>query len=203
MNSIKFNSKDIFPSKIVCVGRNYASHIRELNNEVSKEPVIFLKPNSSISTDIYSSIKDVIHFEGEISFLIKSGKLMGVGFGLDLTKREVQSNLRAEGLPWDRSKAFDRSAVFSDFITYTGDIMDLNMELYINNKLAQKADSKSMLNTPNQILKEVKSFLSFEDGDLLMSGTPQGVGPIKTGDKLKGRVFEKEELIIEKLWTVK
>ena len=138
MNSIKFDGKDIYPSKIVCIGRNYVDHIKELHNEVPKQPVIFIKPNSSISNEICSSKDEVIHYEGEISFLISSNKLKGVGFGLDLTKREVQSDLKSKGLPWERAKSFDGSAVFSDFITFGGNISDLRMELYINSSLVQK-----------------------------------------------------------------
>ena len=93
MKSIKLDGRDIFPSKIVCLGRNYIDHIKELHNEVPKETVIFLKPNSSISNEIYFNPFDAVHFEGEISFLILSGELRGVGFGLDLTKREIQRTL--------------------------------------------------------------------------------------------------------------
>lgn len=107
MKPVKFDGRNVYPSKIVCIGRNYVEHIEELNNEIPKEPVIFIKPNSAISNDIYFNKKDVIHFEGEISFLVKSDKPIGVGFGLDLTKREVQSKLKAKGLPWERAKSFD------------------------------------------------------------------------------------------------
>ena len=131
---MKFISRDgqkIYPSKIVCIGRNYVDHIRELGNEVPKEPVIFLKPNSAINSGIYSSESDVIHFEGEMSFVVENGELAGIGFGLDLTKREVQTSLKARGLPWERAKAFDRSAVFSEFVGFDGDISQLRLELFI------------------------------------------------------------------------
>jgi len=203
MNSIKFDGKDIYPSKIVCIGRNYVDHIEELHNEVPKQPIIFIKPNSSISKNIYSNKNDVIHYEGEISFLISSDKLKGVGFGLDLTKREVQSNLRSKGLPWERAKSFDKSAVFSEFVTFRGNISDLNMELYINSSLVQKGGCDLMLNKPGEILNEVAGFPSFEDGDLIMTGTPKGVGPIKSGDKFNGKIFEKRKLVVEGCWVVK
>lgn len=203
MKSIKLDGKVIYPSKIICVGRNYVDHIEELNNEVPTEPVIFIKPNSSISSDIFFNKNDVIHFEGEISFLVLSGKLFGVGFGLDLTKREVQSELKAKGLPWERAKSFDKSAVFSEFVNFSGNIMDLRMELYLNGSLAQQAGYEMMLNKPNDILSEVNSFLSFEDGDLIMTGTPKGVGAIRVDDTISGKVYEKEQLIIEGSWVVK
>ena len=203
MNSIKFDGKDIYPSKIVCIGRNYVDHIEELHNELPKQPVIFIKPNSSISNEICSSKDEVIHYEGEISFLISSNKLKGVGFGLDLTKREVQSNLKSKGLPWERAKSFDGSAVFSDFITFGGNISDLRMELYINSSLVQKGGCDLMLNKPSEILNDATSFLSFEDGDVIMTGTPKGVGPINSGDMFIGKIFEKIKLLVEGYWVVK
>ncbi len=169
MNSIRLDGKEIYPPKIVCIGRNYVDHIEELNNEVPTEPVIFIKPNSSISNEIYSDNNDVIHFEGEISFLVMSGDLFGVGFGLDLTKREIQSNLKTKGLPWERAKSFDKSAVFSEFVSFKGNIKNLRMELFVNGSLVQQAGYELMLNKPNSILIEINSFLSLEDGDLRAS----------------------------------
>jgi len=169
MNSIKWDGKTIYPSKIVCIGRNYADHIKELDNQASQEPVIFIKPNSAISNDIHSIKKEVVHFEGEITFLISAGEFSGVGFGLDLTKREVQSKLKAKGLPWERAKSFNKSAVFSEFVSFNGDISDLRLELYINDSLVQKGSYELMLNKPDQILAEVKGFLSLEDGIELVS----------------------------------
>ena len=203
MKSVKLDGNDIVPSKIVCIGRNYVDHIKELDNEVPKEPVIFLKPNSSISGEIYYSDHDLIHFEGEISFLILAGELRGVGFGLDLTKREIQSNLKAKGLPWERAKSFDNSAVFSRFVTYTGKIDDLSLALYVNGSLTQQGGCELMLNKPKDILNEAKRFLSFEDGDVLMTGTPGGVGPIHAGATFEGKVFEKEKLVVDGRWVVK
>ena len=203
MKSIRLDGNDIYPSKIVCIGLNYVEHIRELDSKMPEEPVFFLKPNSSIASDIHSNQHDLIHYEGEISFLIKAGELSAVGFGLDLTKRELQSKLKARGLPWERSKGFDRSAVFSEFVSFNGNISDLRMELYINGILVQQGGYDLMLNKPNDILSEASSFLSFEDGDLLMSGTPKGVGPVNTGDGFAGKIFEKEKLIVEGFWVVK
>jgi 2-keto-4-pentenoate hydratase/2-oxohepta-3-ene-1,7-dioic acid hydratase in catechol pathway len=203
VRAISLDGEYLYPSKVVCVGRNYVDHIEELNNEIPPEPVIFIKPNSSISDEIYFDGKDVVHYEGEISFLVKSGALFGVGFGLDLTKREVQNRLKSHGLPWERAKSFDKSAVFSNFVRFKGGTDAIGMELYINNRLVQKATCKLMLNKPEYLLKEVSSFLSLEDGDLIMTGTPKGVGTIQIGDHFMGKIFNKEELIIETVWLVK
>lgn len=203
MKSIIFDGIKISPSKIVCIGRNYADHIKELGSEPPSRQVIFIKPNSSISKDIYCSKKDEIHYEGEISFLIVSGKIKGVGFGLDLTKRVLQSELKSKGLPWERAKAFDRSAVFSEFTAYQGDGRDIRLELYINDSLVQAGGYDLMLNKPVEILEEAGSFLSFEDHDLLMTGTPKGVGAIYKGDRFTGRILRNDKLLIEENWIVK
>lgn len=202
MNSLKLDQENIYPSKVVCIGRNYAEHIEELGNEVPTEAVIFTKPNSAISQEIATHKVDPIHYESEITFSIKSGELSGVGFGLDLTKREIQSKLKAKGLPWERAKSFDKSAVFSDFITFSGDISNLRMELHINNKLIQLANYELMINKPDVILKEVSEFLTLIDDDLLMTGTPKGVGVLNLGDEFTGQIFEQEKLIIEQSWIV-
>ena len=114
MKSIAWDGKAVYPSKIVCIGRNYAEHIKEFDNEPDQDPVIFIKPNSAISDEVYSSASELIHYEGEITFLIASGELRGVGFGLDLTKRDLQYQLKDKGWPWERAKSFDRSAVCID-----------------------------------------------------------------------------------------
>jgi len=202
MKSARWDGKAVYPSKIVCIGRNYVGHIKELGNEAPQEPVIFIKPNSAISNEIHSGKSEAIHFEGEITFLISSGELRGVGFGLDLTKRDLQSKLKAKGLPWERAKAFDRAAVFSDFVTFNGNVGELRMELYINDILVQFGGHDLMMNKPTQILNEAKNFFSFEDGDLLMTGTPKGAGPVNSGDRYLGKVFEKEKLIVEGYWVV-
>ena len=202
MKFIRRDGQKVYPSKIVCIGRNYADHIRELGNKVPKEPVIFLKPNSAINAGLHSSESDVIHFEGEMSFVIEDGELAGIGFGLDLTKREVQTSLKARGLPWERAKAFDGSAVFSEFVRFAGDVSQLRLELHINDQLVQQGPYELMMYKPDDILAEVKSFLSLEDGDVIMTGTPAGVGPVKVGDRFVGKVFENDTLLVEGEWVV-
>lgn len=201
MKSVKLDSKDIFPSKIICIGRNYVEHIRELGNEIPSEPVIFIKPNSAISAEIHSGNPGEIHFEAELSMMIRADKLAAIGFGLDLTKRDLQSSLKARGLPWERSKAFDGAAVFSDFVTFSGSLNDLRLELFINERLVQQGGCELMMYKPDEILAEIETFLSLEDGDLIMTGTPAGVGPIHAGDRFNGKVFEKDKLVVESSWV--
>jgi len=202
INAINFQNKKYYPSKIICIGRNYVEHIIELDNEVPTEPVIFIKPNSAISSHLYLHDFDNIHYEGEISLLIESGNYIGVGFGLDLTKRDIQSILKKKGLPWERAKAFDNSALFSDFVPITQSMSQLRMELFINGKIVQKVDYSLMLNKPDALLKEIQTFLSLEDGDIIMTGTPKGVGQIKPKDVLLGKIFNADKLLIEHSWSV-
>lgn len=202
MNSIKVNDQKVIPSKIVCIGRNYVDHIKELNNETPSQPVIFMKPNSSISSEILFNDVDEIHYEGEICFTVKDGKIDAVGFGLDLTKREVQSRLKSKGLPWERAKAFDGSAVLSDFVSIDGSVDDLTLELYIDDKLTQKGGVDLMIYKPDEIIKEIQSFCTLEDGDVIMTGTPKGVGKINKESIFKGKILNKEKILLEALWMV-
>lgn len=202
MKPVKLNQNTIYPSKIVCIGRNYVDHIKELGNEMPAEPVIFLKPNSAISTVIQSGKESAVHYESEITFMVKSGQLAAVGFGLDLTKRDLQSALKSKGLPWERAKAFDGAAVFSEFVDCPADISQLHLELFINGNLIQAGGCELMINKPDAILRETSAFLSYEDGDLLMTGTPAGVGPLSKGDVFAGTIFDGDRLLIKTEWTV-
>lgn len=203
MKSIRCDGKDVFPTKVVCVGRNYAGHVKELQNVEPEEPVIFIKPNSAIASDVCFNPAALIHYEAELTFMIVGGKLSAVGMGLDLTQRDLQRHLQAKGLPWERAKAFDGSAVFSDFVSYHGELADLHFQLYINDTLVQHGNCALMLHQPQQVLANAKNFLTFEDGDLLMTGTPQGVGPLKLGDHYSGRILANDKLLVEGFWIVK
>ena len=203
MKPVKWDGEDVFPSKIVCIGRNYVEHIKELGNEIPKEPVIFIKPNSAISTDIHAGESDEIHYEAEISFLIHTGKLAAIGFGLDLTKRDLQSRLKSKGLPWERSKAFDGAAVFSEFFTFTDQTDNLRLELFINDRLIQQGGCQLMIYKPAEIMAEVESFLTLQDADLIMTGTPAGVGVVHAGDRFTGRIYDNEKQMVEASWVVK
>lgn len=198
MRYIDLDDKKIIPSKVVCIGRNYVEHIKELNNEMPEEMVFFIKPNSAISNKlIFPKNQKSCHYEAELSFLIEDDKVSAVAFGLDLTLREVQTKLKEKGLPWERAKAFNNSAVFSKFVSFDKDINDLSFELYINDELRQEGNTSLMINKVDEIIKEAKTFLSFEDGDILMSGTPKGVGKFTLGDKFVGKIIYKDKILLE------
>ena len=200
MKTVNFDTKAIAPSKIVCIGRNYVEHIEELGNEIPSSMVVFMKPNSSIESKLLTCKEEPIHYESEISFFIEAGKISGVGFGLDLTKRGVQSKLKEKGLPWERAKAFDGAAVFSDFVRFTGDLESLHVKLSINGKMVQNGAVTHMLYKPLQMIKEIESFSTLLNGDIVMSGTPKGVGVVKKGDKFLGQIFTGNKLLVEKEW---
>ena len=203
MNNISYQGQNIQPSKIVCIGKNYMAHIEELNSAVPDEPVIFMKPNSAISDEVIFDSEEEIHYEGEICLLIKDQQIAAVGFGLDLTKRQVQAKLKDNGWPWERSKAFDGSAQFSEFIPFSDKLESLRLELSINGELKQQGGYDLMLYKPDIILNEVKRIFTLEDGDIIMTGTPAGVGSINAGDEFVGKVFSGYELLVEHSWVVK
>ena len=197
MNEIDFDGKKVVPSKVVCVGRNYAEHAAELGNEIPAEPVLFIKPNSAVSGELHLPHSAEVQYEAEICFLVHSEGLAGVGFGLDLTKRGVQSGLKEKGLPWERAKAFDGAAVFSGFVAFEGPLDEFRLELWINDTLHQAGGVADMLHRPEQLVLEVAANFSWEDGDILMTGTPKGVGPVVMGDRYVGKIFNRDRLLIE------
>ena len=203
MQQISLDGQWLTPSKIICIGRNYVEHINELGNEIPTEPVIFIKPNSAITDVMTFDPQEDIHYEAELTFVIQDGALSGVGIGLDLTKRAVQSQLKVKGLPWERAKSFDGSAVLSNFVSIPGRIEELSLELYINGELTQLATFDLMLHKPNDILAEVSAFMTCEEGDLIMTGTPKGVGRIQLGATFMARVLSNQQTILENTWKVK
>lgn len=202
MKTIRFNSTFFAPSKVICIGRNYVEHIYELNNEIPSSMVVFNKPNSAI-TDTLHFISSDTRFEGEICFLIMGGKIAGIGFGLDLTKADMQNHLKSKGLPWERAKGFDGSAVLGDFVPFNTSLESLRMTLHINGILIQDATYELMIYKPLEMIEEIKSFMSFEDGDIIMSGTPKGVNTYHVGDQFIGRIYSNNRLIVESSWIVK
>ena len=200
MRSVIFNGQAVRPGKVICVGKNYAAHIAEMESVPAEEMVVFMKPNSSIGDTLMAEIGEPIHYEGEICLLIERGKAVGVAFGLDLTKRATQSTLKAAGLPWERSKAFNGSALFSEFVTAPEDLNKLGVELLVNEVLRQKGDVSLMLYPPSVILEELKHFLTLEDFDIVMTGTPAGVGPVRAGERFRGRVLNGETELIGQEW---
>jgi len=202
MNSVIFDHQKIHPSKVVCIGRNYVEHIEELGNEIPENMVVFNKPNSAISDTLYY-YSEHTRFEGEICFLIMNGQIAGAGFGLDLTHADIQNKLKTKGLPWERAKAFDGSAVLSAFVPFSEDITTLSMKLYINDSLVQFANYDLMMYKPDVMVDEIKTFMTLEDGDIIMSGTPKGVNTYSNGDVFLGQVFSGEKLLLEQEWVVK
>ena len=201
MKSIICGTKKVTPSKILCVGRNYVEHITELGNEVPENMVVFAKPNSAISDALHSThLKEKLHYEGEICFMIENGQPTAVGFGLDLTKRETQSALKKKGLPWERAKAFDGAALFSEFVPVTGGNAEITIKLFINEELRQHGSTAQMMYKPADILAELKTFSTLEDGDIIMTGTPAGVGTVETGDLFRGVIFLGDEELVSKSW---
>ena len=204
MNSVRFGEKLITPSKLLCIGRNYVAHINELNNAIPEQMVVFNKPNSCITSTLSSFHQERLHYEVEICFLIEKEQLSAVAIGFDLTKRDLQSELKNKGLPWERAKAFDGSAVFSRFIPLDGiDINQLQIELLINSMRVQCDQVSQMIYSPETILADLKSYTQLYDGDVIMSGTPQGVGEIHMGDIFLSRLKLDGKTLIEAEWVAR
>ncbi|TVO35818.1 fumarylacetoacetate hydrolase family protein [Vibrio algivorus] len=202
MTTILVDNKKLKPSKVVCVGRNYADHVKELNNAMPDQMVVFNKPSTSITNQLTSFHQEQLHYEGEICFSIKNGEIHAVGFGLDLTKRELQSQLKAKQLPWERAKAFDGSAVLSKFVSLKGgNWQGLSLELLINGLRVQAGGVMNMMYTPDDILSEVKSYTTLNNGDVIMTGTPSGVGVVHEGDIFTARIKQYDQLLIETQWV--
>lgn len=202
MGEIQVEEKKVKVGKVLCVGRNYVEHIHELDNAIPEQMVVFNKPSSSISATLHSFHQETLHYEAEICFLIQNGQYAAVGLGLDLTKRGLQSTLKKQGLPWERAKAFDGSVVFSRFVSLEGiDINDLNLELLINCVHVQKGHVKQMLYPPFTILDELSSYTRLEDGDVVMTGTPKGVGEVHQGDVFLGRLKCGDVTLFETEWV--
>ena len=203
MKTVIVENRIVTPSKIVCVGRNYVEHIKELGSEIPNEMIFFLKPNSAISNELQSFHKEQLHYEGELCFLFENGFFSAVGFGLDLTKRELQNRLKSKGLPWERAKAFDGSALFSKFVEISGISSTLSVELDINGKNIQSGNINLMIHKPDEILTELLSFISLNDGDIVMTGTPKGVGVVNSGHTFLGKIKSNAKVITSAEWLAK
>jgi 2-keto-4-pentenoate hydratase/2-oxohepta-3-ene-1,7-dioic acid hydratase in catechol pathway len=197
--------------KIICIGRNYAKHIEELQNERPTEPVIFLKPDTALlprNQDFYiPEFSNDVHHEIEIVVKInKVGKHIAAKFadnyydeltvGLDFTARDIQQTLKEKGLPWEKAKAFDNSAVIGDFISKKifSSQESLTFELLKNKQTAQRGDSALMLWQIDEIISYVSRFFTLKTGDLIFTGTPEGVAQVKPGDVLEGYLNQKKLL---------
>ncbi|HCV02553.1 FAA hydrolase family protein [Pseudoalteromonas sp. MEBiC 03607] len=200
MHSVKLASEEFTPSKIVCVGRNYAEHIAELNNETPTSMVLFVKPNSAISQQLHAEHNgEALHYETELCFLIKNKQLAGVGLGLDLTKRSLQSALKEKGLPWERAKAFNGAALFTEFVS-CDEALAYQFNLQIDGKEVQFGDTQLMLHDAQQILSEISEFMDLEDGDIIMTGTPKGVGKVTSGAIFKVTLQAAEQTLLSHQW---
>jgi 2-keto-4-pentenoate hydratase/2-oxohepta-3-ene-1,7-dioic acid hydratase in catechol pathway len=183
MNTVLLDGTRVTPSKILCIGRNYVAHIEELGNEIPDEMVVFGKPNSAIGDTLYAQLDgEPLHYEGEIALLIDQGRPVAAGFGLDLTKRELQGRLKSAGLPWERAKAFDGAALFSPFCHFEGGTARLSLQLERDTQICQQGGVELMMYPPDVIISELARFTTLEDGDIVMTGTPSGVGAVSAGE---------------------
>jgi 2-keto-4-pentenoate hydratase/2-oxohepta-3-ene-1,7-dioic acid hydratase in catechol pathway len=197
--------------KIICIGRNYAEHAKELKNEVPAVPVFFMKPDTALLKDdapfYYPSFSNDIHYEVELVIKIcKNGKTILPQFahkyyeqitvGIDFTARDLQQECKEKGLPWEKAKAFDHSAVIGRFINIAELIQkeQIAFSLSLNQTLVQHGVSNQMLFNVDQIIAYVSGFVTLKTGDLIFTGTPAGVGPVKIGDRLEAKI-ENEVLL--------
>ncbi len=186
---------------IFCIGRNYVKHIAELGNEVPDNPVVFLKPTSSLlgpgGSIRLPGFSGDVHFETELVVAIADRcasvpeedalrHVLGYGIGLDLTARDVQDALKAKGLPWTVSKGFDTAACLSQFIPAeeVPDPSDLTFTLHLNGVLRQSGDPRLMLHSIPRLIAHLSTIFTLDRGDLIFTGTPEGVGRIESGDRL-------------------
>jgi 2-keto-4-pentenoate hydratase/2-oxohepta-3-ene-1,7-dioic acid hydratase in catechol pathway len=162
--------------------------------------VLFIKPNAVIGENLQANHQEPLHYEVELSFLYQQGMFTAVAVGLDLTKRGLQSTLKAKGLPWERAKSFTGSALFSEFVAIKEITEDLTITLDINGERRQQGNVSMMLFRPDNILQEIQSFINLEDGDIVMTGTPAGVGQIISGDVFHGQVLLGTSLLVSQTW---
>ncbi|MCM0148618.1 fumarylacetoacetate hydrolase family protein [Photobacterium galatheae] len=187
MKSVTVLNQTVQPGKIICIGRNYVAHIEELGNEVPDDMVIFLKPNTAIDTVLHATHQgEALHYEAEIVYHYQNGRFTAAALGLDLTKRDLQTQLKTKGLPWERSKVFEGAALFSAFVELPEVDAPLGLTLHIDDALTQQGDTSLMLYSPEVILSEVQKVIPLEDGDLVMTGTPKGVGAVVAGQVFRG-----------------
>ncbi|WP_347158474.1 fumarylacetoacetate hydrolase family protein [Pontibacter chitinilyticus] len=200
--------------KILAIGRNYAEHIAELKNEVPDEPVIFLKPDTAILRHnepfYYPDYTKDVHHEVELLLRIsREGKDIdkkfahkyydAIGLGIDFTARDLQAKAKAKGLPWALAKGFNGSAPVSEFLPLSQfpDLHNISFRLDVNGNTRQQGNSSMMLNTFDNIIAYISRFITLKAGDIIFTGTPEGVGPVQVGDRLEGYVEDKKLLDFE------
>ncbi len=195
--------------KIICVGRNYAEHAKELGNDIPDEPVIFMKPKSALLQShtpfYYPEFTNELHYECELVLRVcKNGKYIqerhagnyynGITVGIDFTARDIQDELKKKGLPWEKAKAFDNSAVIGKFIDVTPESnkKNINFCLYKNKELVQQGNSAKMIFGFDLIIEHISNYFSLNIGDLIFTGTPAGVGECVVGDELEGYIEDQK-----------
>ncbi len=191
--------------KIICIGQNYVDHIKELSNKKSGSPLIFMKPDSSLISKnqpfIIPSFSDNIHHEVELIVKVnRLGKHIDqkfshkyyeeIGLGIDFTARDLQSELRSKGHPWEKSKAFDNSCLVGGFIKKSefNDVNNIDFELKKNNIVVQKGNSEKMIWKIDYLISYISKYFTLKIGDLIFTGTPSGVSKVVTGDNLEGSI---------------
>ncbi|HNV51122.1 MAG TPA: fumarylacetoacetate hydrolase family protein [Bacteroidales bacterium] len=200
--------------KIICIGRNYVEHARELNNQIPEEPVFFLKPDTAIIIRnrpfFYPDFSSKIDYEVELVLKIKkNGRHIlpvfahtyydEIGIGIDFTARDMQESLKTKGLPWEKAKAFDGSAPISSFVNISkfNDLNDIPFSLKKNGETVQLGNSGLMIFDFNTILVHISKYITIKMGDLIFTGTPAGVGPVAIGDRLEGFLGEEKMLKVD------
>lgn len=191
--------------KILCIGRNYENHAKELQNPVPPEPVVFMKPDSALlrNNDPFFLPDFAQSFHHEIEIVVRINRLgknieerfasryyEEIALGIDFTARDLQEELRGKGLPWEKAKAFDGSAVISPFINkdHFPDLNNLNFHLDINGETRQQGNTANMIFSIDQIISHVSKYFTLKIGDLIYTGTPEGVGPVAINDRLRGYI---------------
>ena len=198
--------------KIICIGRNYAKHIEELENEKPEHPVVFLKPDSAIlprkNPFFIPPFSNDVHYEVEVLVKInKVGKYIDakfshkyydeIGLGIDFTARDVQAKCKEKGLPWEKAKAFDGSAVIGEFYPKEDvEINNLNFQLFKNDEIVQDGNTQAMLWKVDELIAYVSQYFTLKKGDIIFTGTPAGVGKVFENDVLKGVISGKEAFTI-------
>lgn len=200
--------------KIICIGRNYHAHIKELGNEVPVEPVFFIKPDTALLIRnrpfYYPEFSSDIHYEAELVLKIcKVGKNIQpkfahtyydkIGLGIDFTARDIQDRAKKAGLPWFTAKGFDQSAPVSQFLPKSEfpDLKNITFSLQLNGTVVQQGNTSLMIHSFDDIIVQASRFVTLRTGDLIFTGTPAGVGPVKIGDLLEGFIEERPLLKCE------
>ncbi len=192
--------------KIICIGRNYSDHVKEMGNSISKSPIFFLKPNSALlpkrNPFFIPNFSNEIHYEVELVYKIKKvGKSIDqsfsknyyseIGLGIDFTARDLQEECKKNGHPWEIAKSFDQSALVSENFMDLNSLNKLNFSLLKNGEIVQESNANKMIFNIDQIISYVSNYMTLKTGDLIFTGTPSGVGPIKIGDSLEGFINNK------------